>query len=151
MKVQRKRLLADNKVSPWQTSLPPVLAQLPLFVLSSVTFYNMCQSPTPLDAESFLTLTSLSHPDPTSVLPIAVGIITFANIESSGWFRTEGEIERERKVAQWTKERQAGGETVVKPRAIIQGVLRLASVGRIVWAATLPGVRVIDQHTAPLP
>jgi hypothetical protein len=87
-----------------------------------------------------LTLTTLVHADPTTTLPIILGIVTMANVESSRWFMTEEEVEREKKVEQWSAEKRAQGHTIVQPKKHIQSALRLLSVGRILLGAVVPGV-----------
>ena len=96
--------------------------------------------PTVLDSESFLTLTSLSHGDPTGTLPIALGLLTFANIDASRWYMTAESRAREQQVAEWAAKRRAAGETVLEPKKIFQSALRIASVGRILIALMVPGV-----------
>lgn len=120
--------------------IPPV-SQLPLFVGMSMVLSRASVSPTVLDSEAFLTLTSLSHGDPTLTIPIALGLITFANVDASRWFMTTEAIARERRIAEHNAKKQAAGDTVYEPRKIIQNALRTASVGRILIAALVPGVR----------
>lgn len=120
--------------------LVPPISQLPLFVGMSMTLGRASTSPTVLDSESFLTLTSLSHGDPTLTLPIALGVITFANVDASRWFMTPEAVARERRVAEQNAQRRAAGEIVYQPRKIVQNTLRVASVGRILIAALVPGV-----------
>ena len=90
--------------------------------------------------EAFFTLTSLAHADSTATLPILLGIITLANVESSRWFVSPAELQREAQVAKWTAERRAKGEQILEPRKISQSALRILSVGRILIAAMVPGV-----------
>lgn len=120
--------------------LIPLVTQLPVFVGFSVLLSHLSQAPTPFDSESFFTLSTLTHADPTGTLPIALGFVTLANVESSRWFMTEAQLEREKKVQQWKEQRVAKGETVLQPQKIIKSVLRLVSVGRIVVASMVPGV-----------
>jgi inner membrane protein COX18 len=122
----------------------PTAAQLPVFVLSSMTAWQMCTSPTPLDAESFFSLTSLTHPDPIFALPIAVGMITFANVETSLWFRDPAAVERAQQVEKWSSERRARGETVLRTGDFLKNLGRGAALARILWAATIPGVSRLD-------
>ena len=55
--------------------LIPAVSQLPLFVGFSVMLNNLSRHPTVFDSESFLTLTSLAHADPTVTLPIVIGLL----------------------------------------------------------------------------
>ena len=124
-----------------------MLTQLPVFVLTSAVLAQASRSPTPFDSESFLTLTSLAHADPTATLPIVLGIVTLANVESSRWFMTEEEKERERKVDQWTAEKRARGHLILQPKKYIQSALRVLSLGRIMIGALVPGV---SDHVSSL-
>ena len=116
------------------------ITQLPVFVLTSLTISRACQAPTVLDGESFLTLTSLAHSDPTLTLPIVLGIVTLANVESARWFISPQALEREKKVEEWKAKRRARGETVIEPKKIMQTSLRTLAVCRILIAALVPGV-----------
>lgn len=119
----------------------PILTQLPLFVGTSMVLSDATRSAgTVLDSEAFLTLTSLAHPDATLTLPIVLGMITLANVESARWFVSAEVLQREQQVAKWTAERRARGENVLEPRRIYQTALRIMSVGRILIAAMVPGV-----------
>lgn len=124
----------------------PPLTQVPVFVGCSIVLAHISQHPTPFDSESFLTLSTLVHPDPTATLPIALGFITLANVESSRWFMTDQQREREIKVQKWREERIAKGERVVEPQKIIKSTLRLVSVGRILIAAMVPGVDLLSLY-----
>lgn len=124
-------------------AIPP-LTQLPVFVGCSIVLAHVSQHPTPLDSESFLTLSTLVHPDPTAALPIALGFITLANVESSRWFMTDQQREREVKVQRWKEEKIAKGERVIEPQKIIKSALRLVSVGRILIATMVPGVELLS-------
>ncbi|CAE6534370.1 unnamed protein product [Rhizoctonia solani] len=63
----------------------PFAVHAPLFIMATASFRHaalMSHVPTnPLASESFLTLPSLAQVDPTGMLPIAVGLIMFSNIE----------------------------------------------------------------------
>ena len=120
----------------------PVLTQLPVFVFSSLVFSQLTQLPSVLDSETFLTLTSLVNPDPTVAIPVLIGMITFANVESAKWFVSDAQERREEKVEKWNAEKRARGEIVIAPKEIVQNALRVMSVGRILIAAVVPGVRV---------
>lgn len=125
------------------TLVIPPFTQLPVFVGCSIALAHISQHPTPLDSESFLTLSTLVHPDPTATLPIALGFITLANVESSRWFITDQQREREVKVQRWKEEKIAKGERVIEPQKIIKSALRLVSVGRILIASMVPGVELL--------
>ena len=144
MLARRKELFAEHRCRPWLTMLIPPLTQLPLFVGSSMFLSRLSQPPTVFDSESFLTLTSLSHADPTAALPIALGLITLANVESSAsvrWFASAEARERKELEEKRTAEKRAQGNIVLQPQKIVQSALRLLSVGRILIGALVPGVR----------
>ena len=117
-----------------------MISQLPLFVGTSWVLANASQYPTVFDSESFLTLTSLAHPDPTATFPIVLGLITLANVETGRWFISADALKREQKVAKWAADKRARGETVLEPRKIIQSGMRALAVGRILIAVMIPGV-----------
>jgi len=139
MKQRRNELYTQYKCSPIPTMLIPPVSQLPIFVGFSMMLAQLSQSPTPFDSESFLTLTSLAHADPTATLPITLGLLTFANVETSRWFISEDKrlaaIETERR----NTERREKGEVVIEPSKIVQSALRAASVGRILIGVMVPG------------
>lgn len=138
-------MLVQYNCGPRLTFLLPIMTQLPLFFGSSVVLSHLCQSPTPFDAESFLTLSNLSHVDPTTTLPIVLGFITLANVESSTWFMTTAQ--RERKAAadvQFQKQAEAGVIKFERSR-IVKPALRFASVGRVILASMVPGVGSITH------
>ncbi|KAF8505657.1 60Kd inner membrane protein-domain-containing protein [Russula emetica] len=146
MLARRKELFAEHRCRPWLTMLIPPLTQLPLFVGSSMFLSRLSQPPTVFDSESFLTLTSLSHTDPTAALPIVLGLITLANVESSSsirWFASAEAREREELEKKRIAEKRARGDIVFQPQKIVQSALRLLSVGRILIGALVPGSVVL--------
>ncbi|EUC67501.1 60 kDa inner membrane protein [Rhizoctonia solani AG-3 Rhs1AP] len=80
-----KELNKIHKCSPIPTMILPFAVHAPLFIMATASFRHaalMSHVPTnPLASESFLTLPSLAQVDPTGMLPIAVGLIMFSNIE----------------------------------------------------------------------
>jgi inner membrane protein COX18 len=85
-------------------------------------------------------LTSLSHVDPTTTLPIVLGFLTLANVDSSSWFMTDAQ--RHKKAiadAKFDKSVEAG-EIRFEWGRIVKSGLRLASVGRVLIASMIPGV-----------
>ncbi|KAG2116100.1 60Kd inner membrane protein-domain-containing protein [Suillus discolor] len=136
---RQKQLFSEYRCSPGFTMAIPIITQVPLFMGFSIVLNRLSQAPTPFDSESFLTLSTLAHVDPTATLPIALGLITLANVESSRWFMTDAQRERQEKVQKWKEDRVARGETVIEPQKIIKSALRLISVGRIVVATMVPG------------
>jgi len=144
MTARRSELFAQHRCQPWLTMLIPPLTQLPVFVGSSMFLGRLSQQPNcAFDSEAFLTLTSLAHPDPTVVLPIALGMITLANVESSRWFISAAVREREDAEQKRIAEQWAQGRPLLEPHKIVQSSLRLLSVGRILIGAVVPGSVVL--------
>ncbi|KIJ70050.1 hypothetical protein HYDPIDRAFT_104734 [Hydnomerulius pinastri MD-312] len=139
MKPRRKELFKEHHCQPWLTNLLPIAVQLPLFVVLSMVFRRLSENPTPFDSESFLTLSTLAHPDSTAALPIAIGLLTFANVESSRWFMTDAERAREVQVKKWTEERVARGEFVIQPMKMLKSGLRYSALFRTFIALSVPG------------
>lgn len=154
MSTHQKKLLKQHNCRPLLTSIVPVVTQLPLFFVSSVVFGHLSQSPTPFDSESFLTLTNLSHTDPTTTLPIVLGFLTLANVESSSWFMTEAQ-QREKAVAdekynKSLQEAASQGTIHFEGRRVVKSILRVASIGRVILAAMVPGVgRLVSPQMLP--
>ncbi|KAH9844255.1 60Kd inner membrane protein-domain-containing protein [Rhodofomes roseus] len=136
---RKKELLVKHGCTPLPTMLIPPITQLPLFVGFTVILSRASQAPTGFDSESFLTLTSLSHSDPTLALPIVVGLVTLMQVESTRWFASAAAMQRQAKVAEWVAARRAKGEAVLEPGKIVQSGLRGLSVARILIAAVVPG------------
>lgn len=136
---RRRQLLRQHNCNPLGTFLIPITTQLPLFFGGSVVLSHLSRSATPFDSESFLMLTSLSHVDPTTTLPIVLGFLTLANVESSSWFMTDAQ--RHKKAiadAKFDKSVEAG-EIRFEWGRIVKSGLRLASVGRVLIASMIPG------------
>lgn len=140
LKVHQQVLFKKFKCSPMPTMLVPAITQLPLFVASSIFFGHVAQRPSPLDAESFLTLSSLARPDPTGTLPIALGLITLANVETAQWFVDPDKLASGAK-SQQQNENRKDVPTVPRLKTIVQSSLRGLSVFRIVVATMVDGVR----------
>ncbi|KAF9534227.1 60Kd inner membrane protein-domain-containing protein [Crepidotus variabilis] len=137
---KRKELFKQYKCSPLASIVVPPLSQLPVFVGLTLMFNRLSQDPTPFDSESFLTLTSLAHPDPTMTLPVVLGFLTMANVESGNWVMNAAEKEQ-RRVTELKEARRIaeGGKPRIHPGKIIKTALRGLSVLRIVIAAMTPG------------
>ncbi|KAI0320673.1 60Kd inner membrane protein-domain-containing protein [Amylostereum chailletii] len=148
MTARRDELYAEHRCRPLPTMLIPPVTQLPLFVVTSMMFTRAAQAPTPLDSESFLTLTSLAHADPTVTLPIVLGILTLANVESSNWFVTEAGRAREALERANVAAKRAEGKMVLEPRKILQSGMRMLSVGRILIGAMVPGSVIVYWVTS---
>jgi mitochondrial inner membrane protein COX18 len=118
----------------------PVVTQLPLFFGSTVVLGHLSRMPAPFDSESFLTLTSLSHVDPTTTLPVVLGFLTLANVESSSWFMTDAQRHKRAITDAKFKKSVEAGEVRFQSDKIVKSGLRFLSVGRILIASMVPGV-----------
>ncbi|PFH52805.1 hypothetical protein AMATHDRAFT_1848 [Amanita thiersii Skay4041] len=138
----RKELFVKHRCKPLPSIVLPPLSQLPIFIITTIALGRLSTDPTPFDSESFLTLSNLAHPDPTMTLPILLGLITMANVESSNWVMTAAERERARRIEELNEKRrmeQGGKARVIQPQKIIKSTLRFLSVARIIVAAMTPG------------
>lgn len=125
--------------------LPP-LAQLPPFFVLTLMLRRLSEDPTPFDAESFFTLTSLAHPDPTMTLPILLGIITMANVETNNWLMTATQRADLKKLEERRAQMKAEGKRILEPGKIIKSALRGLSVVRILVASMMPGVSLFIPY-----
>lgn len=98
---------------------------------------DLSRAPTPFDSESVFTLTSLVHVDPTATLPIVVGLLTFANIESSEMFMTDSQRQRKATADARHLEKRKGGFELGR---LFKPALRIASIIRVLVATMVPGV-----------
>ena len=120
--------------------LPP-LSQLPVFIGFTIILSRLSQDPTPFDSESFLTLTTLAHPDPTMTLPIVLGLITMANVESNNWLMNAAERAKLRRLEQEKAKRiTEEGRRSIELGKVVKTALRGLSVLRIIVASVTPGV-----------
>ena len=79
-------------------------------------------------------------------LPIVLGFLTMANVESGNWVMNAAEREQQRlSEAEEVKRLAAGGKVQIQPRKIIKTGLRGLSIIRIVVAALTPGVSKIPR------
>lgn len=137
----QKELLKKFKCGPRPTIIIPIITQIPVFVAMSMLCARIAAPPTPLDGESFLTLSTLAHTDPTMVLPVVVGMLTLANVEASSWFLTAEQLakqkEQERKIVEKAREK---GKPPIVVEKVVKGAMRGLSVVRILITSVMPGV-----------
>jgi len=137
---RRKELFKQYKCSPLPSIVIPPLTQLPVFVGFTFILSRLSIDPTPFDSESFFTLSTLAHPDPTMTLPVILGFLTMANVESGNWVLNAAEREQARKADQEEKKRVLeGGKPQLHPSKVLKTFLRGLSVVRIIIAAMTPG------------
>lgn len=111
-----------------------------------MVFARLAADPTsPFDSESFLTLSTLNHPDPTFTMPVVVGLLTMANIESSHWVLNPAEKEALKEKEKKMKETVAkSGDRLSMVKFNLQSNLkdsmRVLSILRIGLASIAPGV-----------
>ncbi|KAJ7228572.1 membrane insertase OXA1/ALB3/YidC, partial [Mycena pura] len=149
VKSERKRLIAKHKCHPFLSMVASPASQLPVFVVMSMMFNRLAYDPTPFDSEAFFTLTTLNHPDSTWTLPILLGMITMANVESNNWLMTAVQRDRLRKMEeQRAQQLAAGGKPDIQPHRIIKSAMNGLSVVRIFLAAVSPGSVVLYWTTS---
>ncbi|KAF8639734.1 hypothetical protein AX17_000996 [Amanita inopinata Kibby_2008] len=145
--VHRKQLFAEHNCRPLPSIILPPLSQLPFFVLSTIALGRLSADPTPFDSESFLTLATLAHPDPTMTMPILLGVLSMANLESRNWVMTAAEREQAHRIREMNEKKRAelGNKAhLVQPQKLIKSTLRILSVARIIIAAMTPGVILLS-------
>ncbi|VDB96943.1 unnamed protein product [Peniophora sp. CBMAI 1063] len=142
MQAKRKELLKKHNASSGLTTILPALTQLPVFFGMSAFFARIAYPPYTdlLDTETFFTLTSLTHADPTATIPILLGFVTLANTESANWFmpdRVKAADERDRKrVAEAVARKEFAMPAINR---LMRPAMRIGSIGRIVVAMIAPG------------
>ncbi|KAG5639282.1 hypothetical protein H0H81_004943 [Sphagnurus paluster] len=140
LKTARTQIFKKYKCQPLPSIIIPPLTQLPVFILGTIMLGRLSLDPTPFDSESFLTLSTLAHPDPTMTLPIVLGILTMVNVESGNWVMNAAERQRERQIEEKHAQAQAeAGKPTIKPKAVIKFFMRGLSIFRIIIAAIAPG------------
>ncbi|KAJ3882916.1 60Kd inner membrane protein-domain-containing protein [Lentinula edodes] len=145
MQMKSKELVKLHKCRPLTTALIPVMAQAPLFIVMTMVFARLAADPTsPFDSESFLTLSTLNHPDPTFTMPVVVGLLTMANVESSHWVLNPAEKEALKEKEKKMKETVAkSGDRLSMVKFNLQSNLkdsmRVLSILRIGLASIAPG------------
>ncbi|KAF9268070.1 hypothetical protein L218DRAFT_954458 [Marasmius fiardii PR-910] len=141
METRRKELCKLNNCSPLLTMAAPPLAQMPVFVVMTVMFARLSVDPTSsFDSESFLTLTTLNHPDPTMTLPVVLGLLSMANVDSASWAFNSYEVQLQRDLEEKKKRLAAEqGARHIEPKKIVRSTMRVLSVARIGLGAIAPG------------
>jgi len=151
VKAEQKRLIAEHKCHPGLSMVASPASQLPVFIVMSMMFSRLAQDPTPFDSEAFFTLTTLNHPDPTWAIPIILGFVTMANVESNNWLMSAVQRDRLRKAEEKRAQLMAAGKSfVLQPHKIIKTALYGLSVGRIVLAGLSPGSVVLYWTTSAI-
>jgi inner membrane protein COX18 len=134
-------LIKERSCDPKWTIPVSALVQAPPYIALSMVLSRVAADPlSPFRSESFLTLTSLAHSDPTMTLPIVLGIMSMANVDTRNWWLTAAERERDKKYHEWkaAKAEKAGKPYIQSP---LKSVLRGLSIARIGLAMLVPGVR----------
>ncbi|KAK7470529.1 hypothetical protein VKT23_001954 [Stygiomarasmius scandens] len=150
LEAREKELANEYKCRPLVTSLASPLSQAPIFILITTVLNNLARNPAScFDSESFLTLTTLMHPDETMALPVVLGLLTMANVEASTWVLTPAEkqqlAEREAK----SKEISAkDGTRRVRFQSIFKSGMRGLAVARIGLGAIAPGAVTVYWVTS---
>ncbi|KAJ3506442.1 hypothetical protein NMY22_g17248 [Coprinellus aureogranulatus] len=140
LSARQKELFRLHGCQPWKTMVSPPLAQLPAFFAITIGLREIAQMPnTPFDSEAFLTLTTLAHPDPTMTLPIVLGLITMANVETSSLLMTATQKAKFEQIEKKQEAAMKEGKRLIQPGKIVKEALRGLSVVRILVASVMPG------------
>ncbi|KIY49294.1 hypothetical protein FISHEDRAFT_26568, partial [Fistulina hepatica ATCC 64428] len=147
----REKIIAKYHCSPGVAMFASPAIQLPVFAFTSVMLTRLSTAESPFATESLGSLSeatgmlaSLAAPDASMILPVLVGMLTMANIETSTWVMNAAEREHERKLKVYnTRKRQLAGEHAVSLRDLIKPTLRCWSVLRMALAALAPGSVVV--------
>ncbi|EAU84864.2 hypothetical protein CC1G_00383 [Coprinopsis cinerea okayama7 len=139
LNARRKELMREHGCQTWKSMLVPPLVQLPPFFVITLMLRRLSEGPTPFDSEAFFTLTNLVHPDPTMTLPILLGVITMANVETNNWLMTATQRANLKKLEEKREKMKAEGKRILEPGKIIKNALRGLSVIRILVASVMPG------------
>ena len=76
-------------------------------------------------------------------LPVVLGFLSMANVESGNWVLNAAEREQQRESQAAEQKRIAeGGEQRIRPGQHIKSALRGLSILRIIFAAVAPGVSI---------
>ncbi|KAF7292405.1 Cytochrome oxidase biogenesis protein [Mycena chlorophos] len=151
VKAEQTRLIAEHKCYPRLAMFASPVSQLPVFAFFTTIFNYLAQDPTPLDSEAFFTLTALNQPDATWTLPIILGMITMANVESNNWLMSAVQRDRQRKMDEHRAKQIAEGKKVpFQPQRLLKSSLNFLSVVRMIWAAFTPGSVVVYWTTSAL-
>jgi mitochondrial inner membrane protein COX18 len=154
MEARRRQLYSHFNLGALHTVVLPAAVQLATFIPMTYLFLYTAMPPTPLDSESFLHLTTLTHYDPSNILPVAIGILNMANVDSHRWMLQPTRFKEQRQVEQNVVQAQLsrGGpsqkakyELKFRPSGIMASAARCLSVLRIIVAMQMPGVRVTAQ------
>ncbi|KAF9055410.1 hypothetical protein BDZ89DRAFT_938575 [Hymenopellis radicata] len=146
LKSHQRELCIEHKCQQLPTTILPAVVQLAVFLPSSWFLAHLATDPfSSFDSESFMSLTRLSSEDESLGFPIALGLVTMANVESSTWFMTADEREALR--VQEAK-RQEKGEFTLPVGKVIKFALRGVSVVRIIIASQVSGAVVIYWVTS---
>ncbi|KAG7096851.1 hypothetical protein E1B28_004259 [Marasmius oreades] len=141
METNRKELCKLHNCSPLYTMAAPPLVQMPVFVVMTVMFARLSVDPTsPFDSESFLTLTTLNHPDSTMTLPVVLGLLSMANVDAASWAFNSYEVQLQKDLEEKKKQLAAErGVRHIEPKKIVRSAMRVLSVARIGLGAIAPG------------
>lgn len=104
-------------------------------------FNRAAERPTPLDSEAFWNLTNLIHPDPTHVLPVAIGLLTMALTDSTRWFLPPRRLAELDHADMLRAERARRSLLKLNWSATARSASRCWAVARIPIAMLAPGVR----------
>lgn len=80
-------------------------------------------------------------------LPVVLGFLTMANVESGNWVMNAAERQQRRALEEQEAKRVVeGGKPRIHPGKIIKSTLRGLSIVRIIIAAMTPGVSSLSNN-----
>lgn len=141
MEARRKELFSALDCSPMKAVVIPAVMHLAVFVPMTVLFGAAAMPPTPLDSEGFWTITTLTHPDQSNVLPIALGLLTIATTDSSRWFISSERLHELKERDQRNLEKSRKSTLKFNVGSFFMNFARLSSIARVVLGMVVPGVR----------
>ncbi|KZW03770.1 hypothetical protein EXIGLDRAFT_758096 [Exidia glandulosa HHB12029] len=140
MQARQKELFKALDCAPMKIMVIAGLSQLAVFLPLTFVFGAAAMPPTPLDSEAFLTLTALTHPDATYVMPIALGMVTMATADSTRWFLSPEKmlerLERDERAREAAQKRKL---FKISPGSFVGSFMRSSAIFRIIIGMVAPG------------
>ncbi|KAL1747719.1 hypothetical protein HDZ31DRAFT_19265, partial [Schizophyllum fasciatum] len=134
----RKELLKKHNVSSLRQLVLPNIVQVPIFLGLTLLTWRLCTEPTPLEMESFLWLDSLVRPDSSMIIPVALGVATFAMAETRSWTLTAAERAAQDRARAQRRLRAAAGKVEFNIAESMKSAIRLVALPRIVVTSFAP-------------
>ncbi|KAL1694499.1 hypothetical protein GGG16DRAFT_47171, partial [Schizophyllum commune] len=134
----RKELLKKHNASSLRQLVLPNIVQVPIFLGLTLLTYRLCTEPTPLEMESFLWIDSLVRPDSSMIVPVALGVATFAMAETRSWTMTAAEKAQQDRARTQRRLRAAEGKVEFNIAESMKSAIRLVALPRIIVTSFAP-------------